>query len=112
MQIADITATTRQKINSNRPDMHMETYLLKCPNDQIYILHDTPFLKKLSWVEYNPSNAKIAFVMEDGEIRDFGIPVDRKFKAFLDQQKMIAVALIENGKFVSGFNYPLIKYKD
>jgi hypothetical protein len=111
MHFAEQSATTKQKIHVDHPDMQMETYLMRGPDDQIYILHDTPFSKALSWVEYNPQNGKIAFVMDDGEIRDFGIPVDKKFTVMLSAQKMIAVALIENGKYVSGHNYPLIKYK-
>ena len=112
MQFAEPSAMNRQNLSSDHPDMQMETYLMRGPDDQIYVLHDTPFMKKLSWVEFNPQTAKIAFVMEDGEIRDFGISVEDKFTGFLSQQEMIAVALINNGKYVSGHNYPLIKYEN
>ena len=84
MHIADITAVGKNsQIHLDHPDLNIETYLMLGVDNRIYILHDEPFQKALAWLEYNSEKKQLNFVMEDGDIRYLGVPVEKKFSQFL-----------------------------
>ena len=92
----------------DNPDFEIEGYLMKGSDDHVYFLHDRPFQKMLSWVEYDVSTSQLNFIMEDGDLRDFGIPVLPQFSEHLKVMEEIAVAEITGGKYKDGNNFPLI----
>lgn len=75
---------------------------------KIYVLHDRAFQKELSWIEYNVTTGQMEFIMEDGDLRDFGIPIDPNFGKHLQNIHTIPVAEIENGEYKDGNYFPLI----
>ena len=109
MQVADITALKKEKIPSAHLDANMEIYLMLCEGE-VFILHDGEFSKDIGWLEYNNDKGQLLYITNDGEVRDFGIPINKKFRSYFVQQKTIGLAKIKNGEFINGYNYPLIKY--
>ena len=47
------------------------------------IKYSQPFDQELSWLEYDLDSSKLDFVMEDGDIRNFGIPVEPGLAKYL-----------------------------
>lgn len=94
------------------PDIEMEAYFMLGDMGTMFIIHDRPFTKTLSWIEYNITTSRLDFVMEDGDLRNFGIPVDPKFGAYIQNSHTIPVAQMVNGKVVAGHEFPLITHRD
>lgn len=92
------------------PDMDMEVYYTIHDDGDFFIIHDRPFHQELSWVEYDIKTSTIDFIMDDGQMRNFGLPVHPQFGAKLQNTQLIAVVLMRDGKAISGEDYPLIMH--
>ena len=78
----------------------------------VYIFHDKPFSKELSWIEYDLDRSNLDFIMDDGDIRNFGIPVDPKLGAYMQNIHSIGVVLAEGLQTViDGAVFPLIIHR-
>lgn len=88
----------------------MELDLCVHTADRIFIFHDRPFSKTLSWLEYDLDSNRLEFVMEDGELRNFGIPVEKSLGMYLQNHHVICVALRSGTKVVSDMTLPLITH--
>ncbi len=77
---------------------------------EVCIFHDKPFSKPLSWLEYNPEKNMIEFVMDDGDIRNFGIPLPEKYKPAVVSSKTAYVIHKnpETKKVIAGKDLPLV----
>lgn len=95
---------------ADHPDMRIEVYMALGDDDNVYIIHDKPFQKTLSWIEYDSEEHKLDFIMEDGDLRDFGIPVNPSFQPHLINTETIAVAEVDNGVLKNGGMFPLMKH--
>lgn len=91
-------------------DMDMKVHCVLDDEAIIWIFHDKPFLKTLSWIEYDLGSSRIDFVLEDGDIRNFGVPVDRRFGRYLQNMHSISVVLKNGSKVIDGEVYPLIMH--
>ncbi len=90
--------------------MDMDIYCIIGDGPTVCIFHTLPFNNTLSWVEYDITGSRLDFIMEDGEIRNFGIPIDRKFSAYIKNTYTVPVVLRQNGEAVAGYEYPLIQH--
>jgi hypothetical protein len=95
---------------SSHPDMKMEVYGATHDDGDIFILHDRPFHQELSWVEYDKTDSRIDFIMDDGNIRNFGINVPSEFGEKLKKLDTVSVILTRDQIAVSGEDYPLIMH--
>ena len=57
------------------------------------ILHSKPFTKQLSWLEFDLDSNKLDFILEDGDLRTFGIPVHPDLSKYL--QNAFQVLMVE-----------------
>jgi hypothetical protein len=57
------------------------------------VLHSKPFSKELSWLEFDLDSNKLDFILEDGELRTFGIPVHPDLSKYL--QNAFQVLMVE-----------------
>ena len=99
----------------DNPDADMEVYCVLSEDvpevlgHLVWIFHDKPFTKTLSWIEYDLTNNRLDFILEDGDIRNFGIPVDPSFRPYLQNSQVLPVMLTDrNDEPVDGETYPLI----
>lgn len=90
--------------------MDMDIYCLIGDGPTLCIFHTKPFTKTLSWIEYDIESSRLDFVLEDGDIRNFGIEIDRKFAAYIKNTFTVPVVLRQNGRAVDGYEYPLIQH--
>jgi hypothetical protein len=95
------------------PDMDVRVELYVNDRAEAFILHDKPFAKPLSWLEYDLDQDKMDFVMEDGDVRNFGIPVDPKLKKYLQNSFQVLMVMMDDksGEPVEGDYYPIIIHR-
>ena len=98
---------------NHHPDLDMELYYVMDANCAVYVYHNQPFRKELSWLEYNLDTQSLDFIMDYGDIRNFGIPVDSHYGKYLQNNHAVSVVL-ENaqGEPISGESIPLIVHKN
>lgn len=51
-----------------------------------YVFSDFFFNKPVSWLEYDVNRRSLDFIMEDGEVRNYGQPVDDALAVHLERQ--------------------------
>jgi hypothetical protein len=99
--------------NSVHPEAGMNVYYIVDKNNAVYIFHDKPFMKELSWIEYDVDRSSLDFIMDDGDIRNHGIQIDKQYGAHLQNNHAISVILEnESGQPVSGESIPLIIHRN
>jgi len=77
-----------------------------------YVTYDRPFNKPLSWFEYDLNKDSLEFVMEDGEQRNFGIPVNRELGKYLQNTQLISFVLMNDNRIQDTTDLPLIIHRD
>lgn len=102
-----------EAMNTHPNEIYLDIRMGLANDGFIYIYHDRPFMKELSWLEYNMDTDSIDFIMDDGDIRNYGIPVDKKYNPYLQNMHTIGVILVKDmTTFLSGEILPLIVRKD
>lgn len=91
-------------------DMDMTVDLFISDAAAVCVIHDRPFSKILSWLEYDSRTNMVDFVMEDGDLRNFGIPVDPKLRAYFHNTHHVRVIQMNptTKKVENGQELPLI----
>jgi hypothetical protein len=77
---------------------------------RIVVFHDKPFKNEVSWFEYDVTTSKFDFIMDDGESRDFGMPLDRSVGKHMHNSHQILMVLLDDqtGEAKEGNYIPLI----
>lgn len=85
-------------------------------NDQarVVIFHNKNFRKKLSWLEFNISTNRLDFVMNDGDVRNFGIAVAPDLSKYMQNSFQVLMILTNDttGEHEGGNYYPLIIHRN
>jgi hypothetical protein len=94
----------------NFPDEGMNIDYFVTNDVEVCVMHDRPFAKTLSWVEYDIASSRLDLIMEDGDIRNFGIPVAPHLKAyFMNTQTVYVIQLnLEDHAAEATLELPLI----
>lgn len=79
----------------HNPETGMSVELLINDRAQATILYDRPFSKKLSWLEYDLDSSKLDFVLEDGDLRNFGIPVHPKLAKYMQNAYQVLMVQVD-----------------
>lgn len=95
-------------ITNHNPDMDIALYYALGDDGLIWLFHDKPFSKTLSWIEYDTNISRIDFILEDGDIRNYGIPIDPSYAPYLKNMHTIPVILREDEDILDAEYYPLI----
>lgn len=95
------------------PDEKVRVELVVNDRAEAMIFHNKPFSKALSWLEYDLDHKKLDFIMEDGDLRNFGIPVNPKLAKYMDNAFQVLMVLMDDktGEPVEGQYYPLIVHR-
>lgn len=106
-------AEAKEYNRGRNADMDMEVELVVNERAEAMVLHDKPFTKSLSWLEYDLDTSKLDFIMNDGDIRNFGIPVDPKLAKYLQNAFQVLMVHMDkkSGEPVEGDFYPLIIHR-
>lgn len=116
LQMADMTEKTTPQTAYNtgvNPDGKVKVELVVNDRAEAIIFHNKPFSKALSWLEYDMDRKKLDFVMDDGDIRNFGIPVHPELAKYMDNAFQVLMVLTDEktGDAVEGDYFPLIIHR-
>ena len=95
------------------PETGMNVELMINDRAQAMILYDKPFSKKLSWLEYDLDSSKLDFVLEDGDLRNFGIPVHPKLAKYMQNAYQVLMVQVDEqaGESYDNGYVPLIIHR-
>lgn len=95
------------------PDEKVKVELVVNDRAEAMIFHNKPFSKALSWLEFDLDHKKLDFVMDDGDVRNFGIPVHPDLTKYMDNAFQVLMVLMDDktGEPVEGDYYPLIVHR-
>jgi hypothetical protein len=95
------------------PDMDLKVELVVNDRAEAFVFHNKPFKKKMSWLEYDLESHKLDFIMNDGDIRNFGIRVDPKLAKYLQNSFQVLMVQMDEatGEPIEGDYYPLIIHR-
>ena len=94
----------------HHPDLDMEVDLFVDTDTLVYIFHDVPFQKEVSWLEYDVETQKLDFIMDDGDIRNFGTTVSIDIKPFIEKSDAICIAQRDGLEIINHSAVPLIRH--
>lgn len=84
-------------------------------NDQarVVIFHNKPFRQKMSWLEFDLNRNRLDFIMNDGNIRNFGIPVAPDLAKYMQNAFQVLIVLVDEqtGDPEGGNYYPIIVHR-
>ena len=95
-------------LSYGHPDMEIAMEMCVAMDDTVCVIYNKPFVKELSWVEYDTSDHRLDFIMEDGDIRNFGIPVPTSVQPYMVGKPFIAFIKEEDELLVDEVEIPLI----
>lgn len=77
---------------------------------KVAVFHNKPFKKNLSWIEYDITKNTIEFVLDDGEVRDIGVPVNKDIAKNMHNSHQVLMVLLddETDQAIEGYYIPLI----
>jgi hypothetical protein len=80
---------------------------------RVVIFHNKPFRQKMSWLEFDINRNRLDFVMNDGSIRNFGIPVAPDLSKYMQNAFQVLMVLVDEktGEPEGGHYYPLIIHR-
>lgn len=83
------------------------------PDDNmVFIVYDRPFSKDLSWLELDLDSSTLDFIMEDGDIRNFGIPVEPLYIKHMQNAAFLELVERNGVEFIQGMELPLIIHSE
>ncbi len=79
---------------------------------RVILFHNKPFRYKLSWFEFDTETNKLDFVIEDGNVRDFGMPLKPVVAKYMHNAHQILTVEVnqETGQASHGSYIPLIMH--
>ncbi len=80
---------------------------------KIVLFHNKPFKNDLSWLEFDLGTNELDFVLDDGEIRDVGLPLTENVAKHMQNSHQILMILLDDntGEAKEGNYIPLIIHK-
>jgi hypothetical protein len=80
---------------------------------KVAVFHNKKFKRELAWIEYDMDAERIDFVMDDGQVRTLGLPVNKDMNKYLHNTHQVLMVLMneETGQATEGYYIPLIIHK-
>lgn len=111
LNMAPINNADKMSTEFDDPDFKID--LVVNDTAEIYIFHNKPFKKKLSWVEFDLGTNRLDFIMSDGDIRNFGAAVPKNLSKHMQNAYQVMMVLMDeaSGQPKSGAFAPLVIHK-
>jgi len=85
-------------------------------NDEgkVILFHNKVFKNELSWLEFDLDTNELDFVLDGGETRNFGMPLDQSVSKHMQNTHQVLTVLLddETGNAKEGHYIPLILHKE
>lgn len=81
---------------------------------KVVLFHDRRFINDVSWFEFDLGSYKLDFVLDDGEVRDAGLPLTKDVAKYMQNSHQILMVLmdIKTGQATKGNYVPLIIHRN
>lgn len=76
----------------------------------VVVFHSHPFKKEVSWFEFDLRTNKLDFILDNGEVRDIGLPLRQNVAKHMQNAHQILMVLMDpkTGEAEKGHYVPLI----
>jgi hypothetical protein len=78
-------------VRTSFPDADINIDYFVSEDADVCLMHDRPFSKALSWIEYDLKTNQLQIIMEDGDIRDFGMAVSPILQPYFQNTQFVHV---------------------
>lgn len=91
--------------------LHIEVAIKE--DGKVVVFHDKPFKMEISWFEFDLNSNNLDFVLDDGEIRDIGLPLTQDVAKHMQNSHQILTVLMDphTGEAELGTYIPLILHQ-
>lgn len=109
----DGTKSMSSNVYSEVDDQEFKIDLVVNEGAKVAVFHNKPFRKDLSWLEFDLDDSRLDFVMDDGDIRNFGVSVPRNFSREMQNAHQVLMVLMDEkaGEPLNGGYFPLIIHR-
>lgn len=89
---------------------HLEIEVAIKEDGRVAVFHNRPFKEDIAWFEFDLGTNKLDFVLNDGDIRDVGVPLHDSVAKHMQNSHQILMVLMDNdtGEAKEGNYIPLI----
>ena len=89
---------------------HLDIEVAVNETGKVVVFHNREFKKDISWFEFDLGNNRLDFILNDGEIRDAGLPLSKNVAKYMQNSHQILMVLLDNktGEATEGQYVPLI----
>lgn len=80
---------------------------------KVVVFHNRPFKKDISWFEFDLGSNRLDFILDDGDVRDAGLPLGRDVAKYMQNSHQILMVLLDDdtGEAKEGNYVPLIIHR-
>lgn len=94
-------------------DHHLDIEVAVNEKGKVVVFHNRPFKNEVAWFEFDLGNNKLDFVLDDGDIRDAGLPLGKDVAKYMQNSHQILMVLLDDdtGEAKEGNYVPLVIHK-
>ena len=100
-------------VNDVDENNHLEIEVAIKEDGKVVVFHNRSFKKDIAWFEFDLETNKLDFVLDDGQIRDVGVPLHQVVAKHMQNSHQILTVLMDNdtGDATEGNYVPLIIHR-
>lgn len=93
---------------------HLDIEVAVNEKGKVVVFHNRPFKNDIAWFEFDLGTNKLDFILDDGDVRDAGLPLSKDVAKYMQNSHQILMVLLDNdtGEAKEGSYIPLIIRKD
>jgi len=94
-------------------DNELEVSVAINEDGRVILFHNKVFKNNLSWLEFDLRTNELDFILDGGEMRNFGMPLDRSVSKHMQNTHQVLTVLLddETGNAKEGHYIPLILHQ-
>jgi hypothetical protein len=80
---------------------------------RVVVFHNLPFRNEVSWFEFDLNTNRLDFILDDGDVRNAGLPLGKDVAKYMQNAHQIQMVLVDpqTGETKEGSYVPLIIHK-
>ena len=92
---------------------HLDIEVAVNEKGKVVVFHNRRFKNEISWFEFNLENNHLDFVLENGDIRNAGLPLGKDVAKYMQNSHQILMVLLDDdtGEATEGNYVPLIIHR-
>lgn len=92
---------------------HLDIEVAVNESGKVVVFHNRPFKDDIAWFEFDLGTCKLDFVLDDGDIRDAGLPLGQDVAKYMQNSHQILMVLLDTdtGEAKEGNYIPLIIHR-